>query len=348
MKIIHRDLKHGIVKIKVDNAEDLWYVEGIVEPDDHISGMTERKIKIGGAEEKSKISRISVFLKIKVTKADFDSSLRISGTIVEAPEDIPRGDFHTFNVEEGSVITIEKQQWSRYALKKLDEAVNNDLMNFLLVAFDREEAIFAKLKNNGYEMLLTLKGDVAKKGSDEKKGNFYKEIVDSIKEFDLRYAFSNIVLASPAFWKEYVMKEITDDSLKKRITLATCSSIDESVINEILKRPELKTVLEKDRSAKESLLIEELLAGIQKDNASYGLIQVAQKISSGNVSVLMISESLIKKSRQEKTFFEIDELMKNAESINAEVRIINSEDAMKKLDGLSGIACIYRWKENYG
>ena len=62
MKILHKDLKHGIIKIKADNSEDLWYLESIIEPDDLISGMTERKIKIGGADEKSKISRVNVFV----------------------------------------------------------------------------------------------------------------------------------------------------------------------------------------------------------------------------------------------------------------------------------------------
>lgn len=347
MKIINKDLKQGIVKIKIDSNEDLWYVEGIIEHDDIISGMTERKIKIGGSEEKSKINRINVYLTIRVEKIDFESTLRVSGVIIDGPEDIPRGDYHTFSIEEGTIITIQKKSWSGYALKKMQEAVEHDDVNVLIVAFDREEAIFAKLKNNGYELLLDLKGDVVKKDFEEKKGNFYKEIAEMILSYDAKQKFTNIILASPAFWKEYLMKEIANDSIKKKITLATCSSIDSSVINEILKRPELKTVLEKDRSARESELIQELLDAVRKDNAAYGLLQVSQKINSGNVSVLLVSESLIKKSRREKTFFEIDELLKQAESLNAEVRIISSEDALNKLDGLSGIACLCRWKENY-
>jgi len=94
-------------------------------------------------------------------------------------------------------------------------------------------------------------------------------------------------------------------------------------------------------------LIDELLDGIRKDNAAYGLKQVADKINSGNVLVLLVSENLIRKSREEKTYFEIDRLMRDAELINADIKIISS-DAVKKLDGISGIACILRWKENYG
>jgi protein pelota len=347
MKIIHKDLKHGIIKVKVEGAEDLWYLESIIEPDDLVSGMSERKIKIGGSDERSKISRINVFLKLRVEKIDHDSSLRVSGIIMEAPEDVPHGDHHTFNIEEGTIITIEKKQWTRYVLKKLEESTKNDSINILIVAFDREEAIFALLKNNGYEILLDLKGDVSKKDQEEKKGNFYKEIIAQMIDYDTKHSFTNIILASPAFWKEYLLKELDNDALRKKITTAACSSIDESSINEILKRPELKTVLDKDKSARESGLIEELLDAVRKDNAAYGLEQVSQKINAGNVSILLVSENLIRKSREEKTYFEIDRMMDDAEAINADVKIISSEDAAKKLDGLTGMACLFRWKENY-
>jgi protein pelota len=347
MKIIHKDLKHGLVKIKVDSTEDSWYLSSIIEQEDYVSGMTERKIKIGGTDEKSKISRRIVFIKIKVEKIDYDSVLRVSGPIVEAPEDIPKGDFHTFPFDDGVIASIEKSSWSRYAVKKLEEATKGDKTNILIVAFDREEAIFALLKNNGYEEMLDLKGDVSKKDFEEKKTNFYLEIYKQIVEYDKKYLFSNIVLASPAFWKEYLMKEIEDDKIKKKITLATCSSIDGSTINEILKRPELKTVLEKDKSSRESTLIEELLEAIRKDNAAYGINQVKEKLISGNLSVLLISENLIKKAKSDKTYGFLDRIMNDAELLNADIRIISSEDASKKLDGLSGIAALLRWKENY-
>ncbi|MGV8151050.1 MAG: mRNA surveillance protein pelota [Candidatus Woesearchaeota archaeon] len=347
MKIINKDLKHGLIRIKADDAQDLWSIEGIIEPGDLISGMTERKIKIGGSEEKSKVTRITIFLKIRAEKIEYDNTLRVSGPIIDGPEDVARGDYHTFSIEDGTIITIEKEKWSRYALKKLDDAMNSDKMNVLLVAFDREEAIFALLKNNGYETLLLLKGDVAKKGVDEKKPSFYKEIIQKMSDYDIKYSFDNIVLASPAFWKEYLLKELNNDTLRKKITLATCSSIDEGTINEILARPELKTVLEKDRSAKENALIEELLGEIRKDNAAYGLKDVESKISAGNISVFLITENFIKKSRANNTYPQIELLMERSESLNAEIRILNSEDASKKLDGLSGIACLFRWKENY-
>ena len=202
MKIIFQELKHGIIKVKVDSSQDLWYLSTIIEPGDTVGGMTERKIKLGGSEDKTKISKRIVFLKINVEKIDHDTTLRVSGKIIEAPDDIPKGDYHTLDVAEGTVISIEKTRWTKYALKKLDEAVNTKLSNILILAFDREEAIFAILISQGYELLTPMQGDVSKKDMEEKKTNFYQEIYKQLLDYDQKYLFDNIVVASPAFWKD--------------------------------------------------------------------------------------------------------------------------------------------------
>jgi protein pelota len=347
MKILHKDLKHGEIKIKIDEAQDLWCLSSIIDPGDFISGMTERKIKLGGSEDKSKISKRIVFLKILVEKIEHETSLRVSGKIVEAPDDIPKGDYHTFDLSDGVVITLEKEIWTKYSLKKLDEAVNTQIVNILIVAFDREEAIFAVLKSQGYEVLLDLKGDVSKKDMEEKKTNFYQEIYNQILAYNQKYLFDNIVVASPAFWKEYLLKEIKDDSLRKKIVLATCSSIDDGTINEILKRQELKTVLDKDKATRELKLVEELLGKISKDEAVYGLREVSEKIESGNVAKLIISEAFIHRMKKENKYDIIENIMNVVESMSSEVKLVSSEEAMKKLDGITGIAALLRYKEIY-
>jgi len=347
MKIIHKDLKHGEVKIKIDEAQDLWCLSSIIDAGDFVSGMTERKIKLGGSEDKSKISKRIVFLKILVEKVEHEDSLRISGKIVEAPEDIPKGDYHTFDLSDGTVVTLEKKVWTKYSLKKLEEAVNTQIVNILIVAFDREEAIFAVLKSQGYEVLLDLKGDVSKKDMEEKKTNFYQEIYSQILAYNQKYLFDNIVIASPAFWKEYLLKEIKDDNMRKKVVLATCSSIDDGTINEILKRQELKTILDKDKATREFKLVEEVLGKITKDEAVYGLREVNEKAEAGNVSQLIISEALIHRMKKENKYTILENIMTAVEAMNAEVKLISSEDAMKKLDGITGIAVILRYKENY-
>ena len=46
MQIIKKDLKAREVIVKIENPEDLWYLNKIIETNDIIQGKTTRKIKI--------------------------------------------------------------------------------------------------------------------------------------------------------------------------------------------------------------------------------------------------------------------------------------------------------------
>ena len=102
MKIINSDLKKGELKLKVENLDDMWYLNQIIETNDIVKGKTLRKIKIGKEGDRSqKTVKKSVFLSIAVEKVEFSkfsSILRVSGIVKQGPEDIPLGSYHTFNI----------------------------------------------------------------------------------------------------------------------------------------------------------------------------------------------------------------------------------------------------------
>ncbi|MFH1506605.1 MAG: mRNA surveillance protein pelota [archaeon] len=348
MQIIKKDLKHNLAIVKVENMDDLWYLSHIIEPGDLVSGKTERKIKIGETDARNmKVVKKWVFMKIRVEKLEFhkySNILRVSGTVEEGPEDVAHGSYHTFNVEEQTVITITKTKWLSFQIEKLDEAAKAKPLKILVLTFDREEAYFAMLKNQGHEILSSMKGDVAKKDSPEKsKGDFYKELVKQILDYDKRYGLKNIIIASPSFWKEYLMKEVPEE-LKSKITLATCSSVNEKAIDEIIKRPELKQVLEQDKIAQEIKLIDALLQAISNNQAGYGLKEVSEQVNNGNIKDLFVTDNFIHEKREENRYAELDALMKTADNVKGKIHIISSDEGSKKLDGLGGIACILRWK----
>src|SRR3989338_8008117 len=143
MKVIFSNLKRGEVKLRIENLDDLWYLSHIIELNDFVKGKTLRKIIFGEKEGKRTSIRKPIFAKIKVEKIDVSefSNLRISGVVAEAPEDIPKGSYHTFNIEENSIITIIKEKWQRYHLDKLKESTK-PISNILICVMDREESIF--------------------------------------------------------------------------------------------------------------------------------------------------------------------------------------------------------------
>ena len=65
------------------------------------------------------------------------------------------------------------------------------------------------------------------------------------------------------------------------------------------------------------------------------------------LSILLVSENLILRMKKENKYKMLDDIMTDVEAMTSEIRIISSEEAMKKLDGLTGIAGFLRWKENY-
>lgn len=351
MKIINSNFRKGDVKVRIEVLDDLWYLTQVIDQGDIVKGKTFRKIKVGSTEKEA--VRKAVFIEIKVEKVEFSkttSRLRILGTILEGPEDVQKGSHHTFNVELDTVITIVKERWLDYQVDRINEAARAAAVKILICVFDREDAFFALMNRSGYELLLQIHGDVAKKGVDEQvKPTFYAQIIKQLEEYDKRFKLDKIILASPAFWKEELFKVLQNNELKKKIVQATCSSADEPAINEVLKRSEVQKALEEERVSGEINLVEQVLAEISKQGlAAYGMDETEQAVLAGAVKDLLVTDALIIKMREEGSFSRLDSLMKHADKNNARIHIISVEHpGGKKLDGLGGIAALLRFKLSY-
>lgn len=345
MIIIKKDIRHGEATVRITDQEDLWHLSHVIEKEDVIRGQTERKIKIGN-EENAKTVRKKVYLVLEAEKIEYEpehGSLKILGKIREGPDDIPLGSYHSFNVEKNDILTIVKEKWMKYEIERLEEA-EKPKETSLLVLFDREEAIFSVLTTKGHKKIAEIKGDVQKKADDEKKkSDFYKEIYDKIEEEEKKNSFQNIIVASPAFWKDYLLEKFSE-TLKKKTITATISDVNDSAIDELIKRPELGKALQSHRTAQEIKEIDFLLRNIREDKAFYGLDDAKDKIYIGTAEIVLVSETFLKKMKEEEKYEEIDSLLLTAEDMNSKIVIITGEESCKKLDNLGGIAGITRWK----
>ncbi len=337
MKILKKDVRHGRVVVAVESLDDLWHLSRIVEKGDVVSSKTTRKVRATEKEAEKK----TLFLEIMVEGVDFkDKSLRVSGRTAEEKEEVPKGSYHTVGVEVGSSVGIVKESWPKYQLKRLEQASESQSKTIILV-LDREEAIFALLKSQGYEVLAELRGNVAKKGVETVTKNFYSELAENLSGYVGRHKAETVIIASPAFWKDELVKELKDAGLKKKVVLASCSSVGKNAIEEVLKRPELSEVLRLQRAAGESRLVEQLMVEIAKDGlAAYGRKEVDEAVGSGNVKAFLVTDAFIQKNRAKS-----EGLMKGAEAAGGDVAIINSEnEAGQKLDSLGGVAVLLRYK----
>lgn len=355
MQIVSSDFKKGYAKIKVNAAEDLWTLSQVIDPKDLVKGSTFRKIKIGKEEERIQaVVKKPVTLTIEVEKVEFHkytNSLRVSGVIREGPEDIPRGTHHTIDVNEGSIIKITKEEWLNFQIEKLKEAAKEKLSKILIVAMDRNEACFAIMKRYGYEYLGEIEGRVQKKGIQDKtvkEKEFYEDLINKIQEYVKRYDIEYLIIASPAFWKDELYKELKKKDIEtaKKVTLATCNSFGKNAINEILKRDEVKQVLKHDRIVRETNLVEELLLEIKKgEQAVYGLKQTKEAAEAGAIKTLLITNKLLQQMRLEEKYKDLEYVMKLVEKSKGTIIIISDEhEGGKKLQGITGIGAILRYK----
>ncbi|MBT3984713.1 mRNA surveillance protein pelota [archaeon] len=355
MKIIFQDIKKGEVKLLTNSLDDLWFLSNIIDENDLITGKTIRKIRLGEDERNTKIIKKVVTLEIKAEKIEFhkySNSLRVSGKITQAPEDIPRGFYHTFDIDDKTTIKIRKLVWPKYQLQRLKESTEEKISNILICALDREQATFALLTPSGYKILTEIEGQVQKKEVENKNTkDFYLDIAKIMKEYVDRYNLESIILASPAFWKEDLMKEIKKkySQLTNKITLATCNTLGKNAIEEVLKRKEVESVLKKDRTTRETQYVEELLEKIAANKeGAYGIKEVKQASDAGAIKKLLVTDEIIHKLREENKFEELDKIMKAVDQQKGDVHIISTDhEAGKKLQGLGGIGAILRYNLNY-
>ena len=352
MKKLKSDFKQGIVSIQIEHLDDLWYVSHLISVGDTLSGKTFRKVKIGETtDRKSNIVKKPIFLRLSVEKIEYTpEQVRASGKVEEGTEDVAKGSYHTFSIEIGSIITLSKPTWFSYQKKQLEDACTAKRPAMLIIAHDREEAYFAIMKQYGYEILTVLKGDVAKKEEGHKAaGSFYQEVIKQIHAYNERYQPAKIILASPAFFKEDLMKHCTDASLKKKIILATCSYVGKTSFDEILKREETKQALAEDRTNQELQLVDRLLTEVSKDNlAAYGIKEVYKTAEAGAISILLVTDTYLFETREKGSYDQVDKIMRLVDNNKGEIHIINGEhDGGKKLNGLGGIGAVLRYKTNY-
>jgi protein pelota len=352
MKLLKKDFRKGFVKVLVENLDDMWYLSHIIEPNDRVKGQTTRKIKLGSADDRNtKIVIKKITLSLTVEKVEFHKythALRVSGKIDDDYDDIAKGSYHTINVEPNTTLNIEKTTFLQHQIKQLNEAATQKSAKILICTLDRETATFALIKRYGYELIGSIEGNVQKKDVPEKvNSTFYKDIVKQLKTYHDTKKLDKIVIGSPAFWKEYIVKELENTpTIKNKVITATCSAVGEQGIKEILRRKEILTALQDDRIMQEMQIVEELLAEIAKQNlAAYGKEETQRAAEMGAVKDLLITDSYIQETREDGTYNVIDRILKSVDTAKGTITIVSSDhEGGKKLDGLGGIAGILRYK----
>ena len=289
MKTIKQDLKHGVVKLKVENLDDAWHLKKILEPRDLVTGRTFRKTAIKSGSEVKEGDRKSMVLTVGVEKVEYRPdmhTLRVHGKITTGPEDVQLSAYHTIQIEQGMVISIQKPKWKTYQLDRIRKAGGRKPLLFICV-LDRENADFALLQESGIKMLGSVRSE--KTEGDEKRQEYYENVMKTLqnhKDNDV------IIVAGPGFERENVFNFIKgkDPDLANKISIEHANDTGRPGVQEVIETS-ANRVLKDTRVARETELVQETLKRINQEGlVTYGKKEVTLAIGMGAIETLLVSE----------------------------------------------------------
>ncbi|MEM5812483.1 MAG: mRNA surveillance protein pelota [Candidatus Aenigmatarchaeota archaeon] len=339
MQVLKSDLRHGIIRLKTENPDDLWHLSKILEKGDFVTSRTLRKTTVKRGSEVESGDRKPMTITIQLERTEYHKDmhvLRLTGKITSGPEDIKISSYHTLSIDTDSVLTIQKAKWKSYHLDRIKKARQKKPL-LLICSLDRDEAEFAVLTESGIEWQGSIKAKKAgqKVGKQERGQEYYQEILSTIEN---KTGYEAIVLAGPGFEKDNLFRFIQEKNpaLAKKIHLESTNSAGRRGIQEVIQNS-ANRLLKETRVAKETELVERLLMEISKEGlAVYGKRETENALSIGAIEILLVSEEKI-------TDFE--EILELAEKMWAEIVVISSEhESGEKFLHLGGIGGLLRFR----
>ena len=342
MKILKLDRSENLVKIKIDNFNDMLNAQRVIFPNDIIRSRSLRKFKPESGGE-GELKEVLIELEVEKTEIDKDSErLRVLGKIIDGSplKYIQLHSYHTINIEKGNVLEIKKMmQWPNYLIKALEDAVRDSKKpNLGIVLADDEKALFAYLLGYGIEFINDIYSSLSKRMSQkdfqEQKTKYFSKITEIIKNMNV----SAVIIGGPGFTKDDIKKFIEDNGLMQRIgkqlTFVNVSNVERSGLYELIKSNEVEGILKNQRLRQEFNLMEEFLQQVSIGKSFFGKENVRTGIENYEVSKIIVADDILND-------IAIQGILATAEKNNIKIIIFNSSDeAGKQLHNFEGIAGI--------
>jgi len=349
MKVLHKDLSSGEIKIRVDTLDDLWHLSQIIETGDVVYSVTYRRQQNRSDMIRSdKSEKIRVFLGVRVEKMDFShysDALRLSGVIIEGDQ---VGSHHTLNIEVGSTPKIVKS-WKGFQLDRIREAIkSSNEPKILIVAMDEGEGDFGVVKQYGIDFIASINRNIPGKRDMSLRKNekeaFFKEVAEKIWALLEESQIEAAIVAGPGFVKEEFQSWTKENmpALLTKISIKSISVNGRTGIWEVVKRGYVEEIFQESRVSNEIALIEDLFHKILDDMAVYGVMEVRNAVEASQADYILVTDELIRTSDK------VQSIIKKAKNFGTKSHIVStSHEGGEKLQSLGGIASVLRFKTSY-
>ncbi|AFV23436.1 cell division protein pelota [Methanolobus psychrophilus R15] len=345
MRVTNRNLRgrEGEISVTAETLDDLWHLKYIIENGDLVFSLTKRKADTAADKLRpEKVEKKNVRLGLRVNGLEFhrfSNRLRVHGVIEHGMD---TGQHHTFNVEEGTNLSIIKT-WKKDQFERIDEAeAASKRPRVVLVAVEEGDADIGLVRHYGIEMYSHI-SQSSGKGEVSLRDVFFHEIVDQLVH--AAPGSEAIVVAGPGFTKEDFMKYLQSKQpeLASRSLVEDTSSIGMSGFQEVLRRGAVDRITEESRIARESLLMEGLLKEIATSGkVAYGIDEVKVAQDYGSIDTLLVADEFLREEREKG---DIDSFLQSVEHSQGRIVIFSTIfEPGHKLLALGGIAALLRFK----
>ncbi|NON62218.1 pelota family protein, partial [Acidianus sp. RZ1] len=286
MKVLEFDEKKGILRLYLEDEDDLWTLQTILKKGDKVIARTSRDVGLGNESR-----RISMVIELIVEYTEFQSfttRLRIHGVVTDAPEKYSlKGSHHTINLDVGNEILVIKEKWTKQALQRIyKQAEKRSKILVALVDFD--EYIIAIPMNQGIRILSESTLESLSKNSEGVIEDNANKIAKEIESYFNEYKPDAVIVAGPGPFKDIVKSKLQG----MRVYTDSVSSATRSGLNEILRRDIIDQVMRDYEISKGIRKLEDALANMSKDTGlvTYGLEEIEKAAELGAVETLLVIE----------------------------------------------------------
>ncbi len=357
MQILLADVKKGVLKVKIEDDEDLWLLNTIVAPGDIVYSLTTREVKPKGTSRSGKGSkRIPMYLGVRVESTEYEpftNRLRIRGVIVEGPEDFGlKGHHHTLSITIGSELTIVKEKGiPKYLIEKI-MASRRLRENVGIVALDYDEIAFGLVKGYGVKIVFSEATRFPGKRETSRDVKFKEklmELAEKIVKTSIRENVSVLVIASPGFLKDQLVEIVKDivrrEHVELKILTAHCSVGGAKGINEVLKSKIMEDVVKMYDIVEKEKLFSELMRrlSVNENTVALGLNEVYNAAKVGAIEYLLVLDGKLKDMviEEAKVF---EEILESLEKFSGKMKIYSlHHESGLQLKQLGGIAALLRF-----
>ncbi len=333
-----------------ESLDDLWHLQYVLEPGDHVGGDTTRRIQrddeqlrdTGGQREPMHVT-------LDVEEVEFHkfaNRLRVSGDIVACSREDQLGHHHTLNIEEFDEVSIEKR-WKPDQLDRLNEAeAASGRPDIAIATVEEGEAFVHTVSQYGTDEYASFRGPTGKGEYARARSELFEDLLGGLRHLDV----DAIILAGPGFTKQdaYDFIADADPDLAELITMVDTSSAGDRGVHEVLARGAVEEVLAETRIADEAALIDELMQRIKEgETAVFGPEQVQQAAEYGAVEELLVLDERLREERGGMGDWpvDVDDVIETVEQQGGDVTVFSGEfDPGRQLDALGGIAALLRYR----